>query len=321
MSNWKRSLAAAAAAWLALACGAAAQDLETFRVAIGQGGKWDASVVELGTDQGFFEEQGLEIELIYTEGGGETQQIVISDSADIGIAIGTQGAMAAFAKGAPIRIIGSAATGDDAYYFVKADSDIESMSDLQGETLAYSREGSSTHSFALGFVNLLGVDAELVATGGPPSTLTAVMSDQVDVGWSAPPFGLEQIQEGDIRVIARSNELPNVEGHTVRLIITNLETLEEQGDLVDAFMEGYRATIEWMYTTDEALEAYAELAGVDVETARMIREEFDTREYIDPDQMRGVANLMDEALTLGYIDEPLTEEQLDELILVEGWEM
>src|SRR5690606_32474760 len=128
-------------------------------------------------------------------------------------------------KGAPVRIIGSAANGDDAFYYVRADSPIQSMEDLDGHTLAYSRNGSSTHSFALGFVNLLGVKAELVSTGGPPSTITSVMSGQVDVGWSAPPFGLQMIQDGEIRQIATSLDLPNVSNHTVRLIITNLQTL------------------------------------------------------------------------------------------------
>lgn len=316
-----RLLGRLTAALALLALPAAAQDLETVTVAIGQGGKWDASITELGKNKGLFEEQGLDVELLYTQGGGETQQIVISGSADIGIAVGTQGTMGAYAKGAPIRIIGSAANGDDAFYYVKSDSPIQKMSDMKGGTLAYSRNGSSTNSFALGFVNLLGVDAEPVATGGPPSTLTAVMSDQVDVGWSAPPFGLEQLQKGEIRKIATSRDLPSVKDHTVRLIITNLRTLEQRPEVVEKFMAGYRATIDWLYSGDEGLEAYAKLAGVSVDTARMVRDEFDTRDYVDPDVMVGVGDLMKEAVEFKFLDEPLTEDQLNELILIDGWKM
>jgi ABC-type nitrate/sulfonate/bicarbonate transport system substrate-binding protein len=44
--------------------------------------------------------------MIYTSGSGETLQPVISGSVDLGLAVGTLGAMAAYAKGAPVRIIG-----------------------------------------------------------------------------------------------------------------------------------------------------------------------------------------------------------------------
>jgi NitT/TauT family transport system substrate-binding protein len=32
------------------------------------------------------------------------------------------------------------------------------------------------------------------------------MSGQIDVGWSAPPDGLDQLDRGDIRFIANGNE-------------------------------------------------------------------------------------------------------------------
>ncbi len=53
--------------------------------------------------------------------------------------------------------------------------------------------------------------------------------------------------------------------------------------------------------------------------ARRVRDEFDTREYIDPDVMLGVGDLMKEAVEFKYLDKPLTDEQLNELILIKGW--
>jgi NitT/TauT family transport system substrate-binding protein len=56
------------------------------------------------------------------------------------------GAMSAFAKGAPVRIIGAETTGaSDIYWYVKADSPITSLKDFDGKTVAYSTTGSSTH--------------------------------------------------------------------------------------------------------------------------------------------------------------------------------
>jgi NitT/TauT family transport system substrate-binding protein len=100
----------AAVAGLALATGATAG--EALKAAIGQRGNWDSAVVHLGTKAGIFQKHGLEVEAIYTSGSGETLQPAIAGSVDIGIAVGTLGAIAAYAKGAPIRIVGAQATGD-----------------------------------------------------------------------------------------------------------------------------------------------------------------------------------------------------------------
>src|SRR5262249_21948646 len=50
-------------------------------------------------------------------GSGETMQAVIAGSVDIGVAAGTLGVMGAYAKGAPIRIIGAESTGEDSYWY------------------------------------------------------------------------------------------------------------------------------------------------------------------------------------------------------------
>jgi NitT/TauT family transport system substrate-binding protein len=72
-------------------------------------------------DKGVFAKHGVTAEIVYTAGGGETQQAVISGSVDIGVSAGTLGVLSAFAKGAPMRIIAGEATGTAEYYFVKAD--------------------------------------------------------------------------------------------------------------------------------------------------------------------------------------------------------
>src|ERR1700761_3006741 len=98
---------------------------EMLRVAVGQRGLWDTSVSELGQRGGIFKKYGLVLDILYTQGGGETQQAVISASVDIGISAGTLGVMGAFAKGAPVRIIGAEITGGgDLFWYVPANAPI-----------------------------------------------------------------------------------------------------------------------------------------------------------------------------------------------------
>ena len=76
---------------------ASAQD--TIKLAIGQRGNWDTSVSEIGQRAGIFKKHGLVLEIVYTQGAGETQQAVISGSVDIGIAAGVMGVLSAYLEG------------------------------------------------------------------------------------------------------------------------------------------------------------------------------------------------------------------------------
>jgi len=68
-------LAAAAIAMVTLTAPAAADDL--VKMTIGQRGNWDTSITHLGEKAGIFKKHGLQLEMIYTSGSGETLQPVI----------------------------------------------------------------------------------------------------------------------------------------------------------------------------------------------------------------------------------------------------
>jgi NitT/TauT family transport system substrate-binding protein len=64
----------------ALALSAAALAQETLKVAVPQRGAWDTGVPELGQRSGIFKKHGLTLEILYTQGGPEAIQAVISGS-------------------------------------------------------------------------------------------------------------------------------------------------------------------------------------------------------------------------------------------------
>ncbi len=309
------ALAFAAAALLAAASQAAADD--QLKVTIGQRGNWDTAISHLGSKAGIFKKHGLELELIYTSGSGETLQPVIAGSADIGIAVGTQGAMAAYAKGAPVRIIGAEATGAADYWYAKTSSPIRTLPDTNGRTIAFSTQGSSTQSIVRAFIEEFKLTAKPVATGNPAATLTAVMTDQVDVGWASPPFGLKEIEAGQIRVVARATDSALVRGQTVRVLVANAEGLAKRKDAIGRFLDGYRETIDYMYSSNpQVMKDYAEFVGVPEPMAKRVRDEFFPKNLTNPDEIHGLDGLVKEAVTLKFIAVPLTKPQLDELIQI-----
>jgi NitT/TauT family transport system substrate-binding protein len=190
------------------------------------------------------------------------------------------------------------------------------MADMKGLTMAYSTNGSSTNANVLALIDHFKVDAKPVATGGPSATFTSVMSGQIDAGWSAPPFGIEAVRKGEIRVFVRATDLPSTRNHTVRVNAANLRSLQSKPDIYVRFGKAYRDTVDWMYSSEEALKIYAEFANVSADVARQIRMEFDPKEMVQPDQIVGMNDLMAEAIKFKYISRPLTESELKELVQI-----
>jgi ABC-type nitrate/sulfonate/bicarbonate transport system substrate-binding protein len=317
MIDWRRMAGALAALVLVVAHGAAnAQD--ALKIAAGQRGNWDTTISEVGQRAGIFKKHGLALEILWTQGSGETQQAVISGSVDIGVAVGIMGVLSSFSKGAPVRVIGAETTGaSDLYWYVPASSPIKSLRATEGKTIAYSTNGSSTHGIVTAFMKQYDLKAKPTATGGPAPTLTQVMSGQVDIGWAAPPFGLQQLDEGKIRIIASGNDAAVFKGQTVRTLITTASTLANRKAVIDRYMKAYRETIDWLYSSDPAaLKTYADFVGITVEMAKRTRDDFFPRASVDPDRIVGLETIVPDAVTLKFTATPLTKEQLAELIQI-----
>jgi NitT/TauT family transport system substrate-binding protein len=284
-------------------------------LALGQRGNWDTAICELGQQAGIFSKHDLILDILWTEGSGESQQAVLSGSVDIGLA-GTISALAAYAKGAPVRIIAAEATGGADYWYVRADSPIRSLADIGGKTIAYSTNGASTHTLALAFIALSGAPGKPVATGGPAATFTQVMSGQIDVGWSAPPFGLEAAEQNKIRIIARASDVPAGRDQTIRSLITTAPKLAAKPDVFVRFLRAYRETIDWMYASDDAIGMYAAFSKVPIQVARRTRDEFFPKKLLWPDKISGLDALMQDGVKFKYLATPLSATQLAEVIAI-----
>jgi NitT/TauT family transport system substrate-binding protein len=301
-------VAALSVCWAAIP--AAAED--TLKIALGQRGNWESAVPEIGQRAGIFKKHGLIVDILWTQGGGETQLAVISGAVDIGHGVGTGGVMGAYAKGAPVRAIANATTGaSDLSWYVPTASPIKSLKD--GKTIAYSTTGSSTHLIVLGFLKHFGLTAKPVATGSPIATFTQTMSGQVDIGWSSPQIAARYVEDGKIRIIAYGSDIPSVRDQTVRIQIVNTATLAAKRDAIRRYVDAYRETIDWMYSDPAALKAYADWANLPESLAKRIRDEFLPKETLIPERLSGLDAAMEDAITLKFLPGPLSKEQLDEL--------
>jgi len=290
---------------------------EPLKVASPQRGSWEGSVPELGQQQGIFKKHGLELDILYTAGGGETLQAVVSGAVDVGLSAGTLAILGAFQKGAPVRIIGASSTGSrELFWYVPADAPIRAMQDAGSATIAYSTTGSSTHIAVLRFIDTYGLKARPVATGDVSATITQVMTRQVDVGWSVAPFNLQPLEEGRIRLIARASDLPAIRNQTIRVQIANANVVAQRPDAINRFVAAYRETLDWMYSSPEAVEKYLKFSGFAEAAVRRTLADFIPKESLQTAQVLGLDEAMVDAVRFKYLSSPLTPQQLGELIRI-----
>jgi NitT/TauT family transport system substrate-binding protein len=308
---------AAAAMVIALAMSSWPARTETLKIASPIRGSWEGAVPELGQQHGIFQKHGLTLDILYTAGGGETLQAVISGAVDVGLSAGTLSVLGAFQRGAPLRIIGASSTGSrELFWYVRADSPVRSMREADGKTIAYSTTGSSTHITVLRFIDEYKIKAQPVATGDASSTFTQLSTGQIDVGWSVAPFQLKAIDEGKVRLIARAGDLQAIHNQTIRVQIVNASILEQKKDAIERYIKAYRETIDWMYTSQEAIDRYLKFSGFAEDVVKTTLKDFIPKESLQTEKITGTDEAMQDALRFKYLTAPLTAQQLSQLIQI-----
>ena len=300
----------------ALALGDPASAQDVLKIAVPQRGAWDTAIPELGQRAGIFKKHGLTLEILYTQGGPELIQAVVSRSMDIGTGVGVSAAVGAFAKGAPIRVIGSEMIGSpDLFWYVLPASPIRKIEDLNGKTIGFSQVGSSSNAALLELLKQYKLDAKPVALGGMQATFTQTMTGQVDVGWAAAPFALDAVADGKIRIVARGTDVAALKERTARVNVTNLTVLEQRRDALGRFMRGYLETIDWMYSDPDALKLYGEYSQLPATVVQRVRE-FIPKETIAPERVVGLDQIVADAVKLKFIADPLTPAQIKEFVQI-----
>jgi NitT/TauT family transport system substrate-binding protein len=292
-----------------------AQAPDKLKVAISQRGFWDSSFLEFAEKEGFLKQANLDVEFFYTEGGGQTLQVLTSGSVDVAMSNGLLGTIGAFSKGVPLRAISAQMTGaNELFWYVKADSKIRSLKDADDKTtIAFSAAGSSSNLVLLALLKQAGSKAKPTATGGLPGTLTNVMTGQIDIGWAAPPFALREQQEKKIAIIARAREATELKDLTLRVNITTAETLRTKRAAITRLMQVYDKAITWAYANPKSIDYFAEGAKVPRDIAKQAVDEFFPREALQIGEIRGLDITLRDALQYKFTTTLLTPKDVEPL--------
>jgi NitT/TauT family transport system substrate-binding protein len=288
---------------------------ETLKLAVPQRGSWGTSYTDLGIRQGFFKAEGLDIEITYTEGGATNEQAVISGSVDIAIETGFLGILAAYVKGAPVRIISPASTGaPEVFWYSKAGSGLASLKDAHGKSVGFSNPGSSSNLILLQLLKEAGVtDAKLVPVGASQNGLPMIMTGQIDICYAVPPVALPELQAKTIVRVAGGNDSEAVRNETVRVNAANLDSLQHKRDAMARFMRAYAKSRDFAYSGDAGIADYAKFSDQPVELVRYMVANFQSKDQAQLSQIKGLDRVIDEAYAAKRIPRVMKPEEFNGL--------
>ena len=276
--------------------------------------------VYVAQEKGFYRENNIDVDAVFTRGGGENVQAVVSGDAQIGLGTGTLAVISAFVKKAPIKIAAAEITGLDALWYAQSNTPMRKLEDLAGKKIAYSRPGSSTHMGALaiaGQIKAKGLKPpDLVSLGGIPEVYTAVRTGQADSGWSVPPFQLDRVEKGELRVVVKGDELTSLKDITPRVHFLNNEFAAKHPEVVRGFFRAQQKALDYMF------EHKADTAKIWIRRAELKFPEsavLQTWDYYSRAAMalkpiRGLQATIEDGIRNKFLTQPLTQAEINALI-------
>jgi len=277
--------------------------------------------IYVAEEKGFFKAAGLEVNTVFVKGGGENVQAVVAGDVHVGLATGLFAILSAFSKGAPIQVVSAEMTGlQEIYWYVLADSPYRTMDSLAGKRIAYSNLGSSTHMAVLGVIELLQSKKlkapEAVALGSVPDTFTGIKTGQAEAGWSAPPFFLDRIEKGELRIAFRGDEIPKFREVTIRVNFANADFLKKNPGAARAFFKTYQQSLDFMFKNqEETVKIWMKRADLKMAEPTVKKTyDFYSKGALNLRPIKGIQVTLEDAAKFGFLKKALTQEELDRLI-------
>lgn len=261
------------------------------------------AILQAGIDKGWFEDEGLTVDLYSGGGGGNTLRVVTSGDADLAIAGNTSVVLAAQQEQSNLQIIAPWFQVNDFYWIAPPGRSIE------GAKLGFSGAGSSTELLVKALDAKLGTTSQSVGAMG--DNWTAAKADEITAGWAMHPFVTEKQQAEGAEILVSSRD---VVGDTpADLVAVNRDYAKANPENLRAFFRVSQRLNDWVVNEpDDAAATLAPLINVD--EAVMAQSLKDTPDIakayslkVDKASLDNLSNLMVQA---GQLQQPVDWSQM-----------
>jgi NitT/TauT family transport system substrate-binding protein len=225
---------------------APAAELTSLRVGILIAGEFSPTFI--AQKKGFFEKNGVSVDLVYFQGGSQAIQGMMAGNVPLIVTAGPEGVVAKI-QGADILLLSTNNTTLAFTLFVSPD--IRKPEDLRGKKAGISRFGSSSdHSIKFMFqkLGLMEKEVTIVELGDNPTRLAALTANAVHASVFAVPYSV---------VVQKAGFTAMLEGHKLGLkfqgsgIATTTAFLREHRPVVEQFFRGFLEGVHFAKTHRE----------------------------------------------------------------------
>lgn len=268
----KKLLAATLTATLALslaACGSDEGAGGAEKVTLGIAPVAPSAIFQVGVDQGFFEDEGIELEITIVQGGSAVLPGVIAGKPQFA----TSNAMTLLTAGdqnIPVKIVSNASSdqlppGKGAFGVVApAGSDIKTTADLAGKMVAVNTlKGLGDFTIGEAIRNAGGDPDDVKYLELPfPDMAAALKKEHVDAVWVTEPYLTQLTTDGSGQLVGYTTQesLPGLPAY----VFTSAKT---DDDVVARMTRALNATLEYAEShPEEVRSAAVELTGLPRET-------------------------------------------------------
>ncbi|HYG56874.1 MAG TPA: ABC transporter substrate-binding protein [Symbiobacteriaceae bacterium] len=201
----------------------------------------DDAQAMLAKDAGFYEKNGLDVELVLFDSGTDLIKGIVGGQLQAGV-LGFTNAASWAAKGADLKVVGGAQMGYHSI-LVKKGSGIKTVADLKGKKIATQQKGSTADIVLTGVVlpqaGLKKDDLQMVYVS-PAVAIQSLAAGQVDAAFIFEPY--EQIA-GATSEVEAIYEIGKVWPFPCMVVITSGKMLAEDRATVDALLNAQQEAI------------------------------------------------------------------------------
>ena len=115
-------------------------------------------------------------------------------------------------------------------------------------------------------------------------------------------------------MLIRGSDIEAARNQTVRVNLVHAAILGTKRAAIGRFMQAYRETLDWMYSSPDAIPTFAAFSGISPEIATQVRDQYFPKATLNPDHISGLESLMADGVTFKFLAAPLTEQQVKDVI-------
>lgn len=225
----------------------------------------DVAPLYAAQQQGYFAEEGLEVDTAPVSGGAAGIPGLVGGAYDF-VFTNTVSLAQAVAQGLDVKIVAPASdvrsqAPDIAAILARTDSGIKTGADLNGKTLAVNTRNNNIWLYAREWVEQTGGDVSQVTIREIPfpQMVDAVRGKQVDAAFAVEPFVATGVKDGTLAAIAYPY-ITVQPGMGVAQYVTTGEFIAEHPETVQRFKRALKKGAEWVNANVEQ-PAFGELVA------------------------------------------------------------